>query len=97
MRLANATHLATWGLLGLITMAMGSLLFGKGSMPYVAGLQAQLREQLITNDTARLRNARLAAEVSDLREGLEMVEETARRELGMVREHEVLVQYTKRR
>ena len=97
MRPANATKLATWGLLGLITMALGSLLFGKGSMPYVAGLQTQLREQLTTNEAARSRNARLAAEVSDLREGLEMVEETARRELGMVREHEVLVQYTKRR
>jgi cell division protein FtsB len=89
--------ITTAGLVVLIALAQGSLWFGKGSVPHVAGLQNQLREQLATNDAARARNARLAAEVGDLREGLEMVEETARRELGMVREHEILVQYTRRR
>ena len=97
MRLANPATLASLGLLGLIALTQGSLWFGKGSVPYVVRMQAQLREQLATNDAARQRNSRLAAEVGDLREGLEMVEETARRELGMVREHEVLVQYTQRR
>ncbi len=97
MRLASPSTLTTAGLVVLISLAVGSILFGKGSLPYVHGLQAQLREQLATNEAARQRNARLAAEVGDLREGLEMVEETARRELGMVREHEVLVQYTRRR
>jgi enolase len=43
---------------------------------------------------ARERNAQLVAEVRDLREGLEMVEERARWELGMVRPDEVLVQVT---
>ena len=38
------------------------------------------------------RNAQLVAEVSDLKEGLEMVEEKARFELGMVRPDEILVQ-----
>lgn len=97
MRFAKPSSLATLGLLGLIALAQGSLWFGKGSVPYVVGMQKQVREQLATNEAARQRNARLAAEVGDLREGLEMVEETARRELGMVREHEVLVQYTQRR
>ena len=36
----------------------------------------------------------MAAEVSDLKEGLEMVEEKARAELGMVRPDEILVQLT---
>jgi cell division protein FtsB len=35
--------------------------------------------------------------VRDLKEGLEMVEEKARNELGMVRPNEVLVQLTPRR
>ena len=48
-------------------------------------------------DEARARNARLEAEVRDLREGLEMVEEKARFELGMVRPDEILVQLTKPR
>ena len=39
----------------------------------------------------------VSAEVNDLREGLEMVEEKARSELGMLRPDEVLVQMTKRR
>ena len=43
-----------------------------------------------------MRNARLSAEVSDLKEGLEMVEEKARAELGMLRPNEILVQVTKK-
>ena len=38
------------------------------------------------------RNERLASEVRDLKEGLEMVEEKARVELGMVKPDEILVQ-----
>ena len=63
----------------------------------MAALQSQLTEQLAVNAAARERNARMSAEVSDLKEGLEMVEETARRELGLIKENELLVQYTARR
>jgi cell division protein FtsB len=69
---------------------------GKTGLPYVISLQSQLREQQAANDAARARNARLQAEVSDLKEGLEMVEEKARAELGMVRPNEILVQVTKK-
>ena len=41
---------------------------------------------------AHRRNEQLAAEVSDLKEGLEMVEEKARFELGMIRPDEIFVQ-----
>ena len=68
----------------------------KPALPYVMGLQSQLTEQLATNEAARGRNARLMAEVNDLKEGLEMVEEKARAELGMVRPNEILVQVTKK-
>jgi cell division protein FtsB len=81
-------------LVGLIALTQGSLWFGRGSLPQVMGLQRQLDEQRAANQSARERNQRLAAEVADLREGLEMVEETARRELGMVKPDELLVQYT---
>lgn len=91
MRFVNLT------LFGLIGLAQASLWFGKGSVPAVMHLESQLREQLSVNESARARNARLVAEVGDLREGLEMVEETARRELGMVQPDEVLVQYTARK
>ena len=45
---------------------------------------------------ARDRNGQLAAEVRDLREGLEIVEERARWDLGMVKPDEILVQVTAR-
>jgi cell division protein FtsB len=80
----------------LLALVLGSLAFGKTGVPYVMSLQAQLSEQQAANDAARARNARLQAEVSDLKEGLEMVEEKARAELGMVRPNEILVQVTRR-
>ena len=42
-------------------------------------------------------NQRLQAEVDDLRNGLEMVEDRARSELGMVKPDEIFVQLTARR
>ena len=89
-------RLLTLTLAALLLLVQGSLWFGKSGLPYVMSLQSQLDEQLATNDAARARNARLAAEVSDLKEGLEMVEEKARAELGMVRPNEILVQVTKK-
>ena len=79
----------------LLVLVQGGLWFGRSSVPHVMGLQSQLDEQLAANEAARARNARLAAEVTDLREGLEMVEERARAELGMVRPDEILVQVTR--
>lgn len=81
-------------LTGLLLVVQGDLWLGKGNLPYVMGLQKQLDAQRTANLQARDRNARLAAEVSDLKDGLEMVEEKARAELGMVRPDEILVQVT---
>ncbi len=55
-------------------------------------LSGKLREQVAENDAARTRNEQLQAEVRDLKEGLEMVEEKARAELGMLKPDEILVQ-----
>ena len=81
----------------LLAMVHADLWFGKGNMPYVMSLRKQLDAQRATNEAARERNARVAAEVSDLKEGLEMVEEKARSELGMVKPDEILVQVSTRR
>lgn len=85
----------TIALAALLAVVQADLWFGKGNMPYVMGLQKQLVLQQAVNVQARLRNERTAAEVVDLKEGLEMVEEKARAELGMVRPDEILVQVTK--
>ncbi len=83
-------------LAALCVAVQADLWLGHASVPYVVGLRRQLDMQQATNDEARERNARLEAEVSDLKEGLEMVEEKARSELGMVKPDEILVQVTPR-
>jgi cell division protein FtsB len=88
---------ATFVMAGLLAMVQADLWFGKGNMPYVMSLQRQLAEQKTANAQARERNLRVAAEVSDLKEGLEMVEDKARSELGMVKPNEILVQVTAHR
>lgn len=88
--------LVTAALLVLLAVVHLELWFGRGGVPRVAELQRKVDSQQATNQDARAANERLAAEVRDLKEGLEMVEEKARLELGMVKPDEVLVQITKR-
>lgn len=82
----------TLALLALIGLVHAELWFGKGGVPRVMELQGKLAEQKASNEAARARNAQMDAEVRDLKEGLEMVEEKARYELGMVKPDEILVQ-----
>jgi cell division protein FtsB len=58
----------------------------------VQELRNELAAQKQANELARQQNEQLANEVRDLREGLEMVEEKARSELGMVKPNEIFVQ-----
>ena len=85
-------RLITLALIALLVVVHVQLWFGKGSVPRVMELQAKLDAQRASNDNARARNDQINAEVSDLKEGLEMVEEKARSELGMVKPNEILVQ-----
>lgn len=87
----------TVALVALLVATQGSLWLGKGSLPYVWSLQRQLDSQKQRNGELKARNAAVAAEVGDLKEGLEVVEDKARSELGMLRPDEVLVQVTSRR
>jgi cell division protein FtsB len=82
----------TLALLALLALVQAELWFGKGGVPRVMELTDRLQEQAAKNDAARQRNVLLSAEVRDLKEGLEMVEEKARFELGMVKPDEILVQ-----
>ena len=82
-------------LLLLIALVHAELWFGKGSVPRVMQLQAKLDEQKLENAAAQRRNDLLVAEISDLKEGLEMVEEKARSELGMLKPDEILVQISR--
>ena len=79
-------------LIALIALVHAELWFGKGGVPRMMDLQGKLAEQQTANKAARARNGQLDSEVRDLKEGLEMVEEKARFELGMVKPDEILVQ-----
>lgn len=78
----------------LLLILQWQLWTGRGSVRDVAQLQEKLADQKEANARAALNNERLANEVNDLKEGLEMVEERARQELGMVKPNEVFVQIT---
>lgn len=79
-------------LIALLVILHGQLWFGRGSVPNVSLLVRQLDEQQQSNVQAARANERVAAEINDLREGLEIVEEKARAELGMVKANEIYVQ-----
>ena len=81
-------------IVALLAAVQVELWVGKGGVPRVMSLRAQVEAQQKVNAQAQARNERLAAEVRDLQEGLEMVEEKARTELGMVKPDEIYVQLT---
>ncbi len=84
-------------LLLLLVGVQAGLWLGDGGLPQTMKLQGQLDAQLKRNASQRHAIERLNAEVDDLRQGLEMVEERARADLGMVKPNEVLVQYAAKR
>ncbi|MCW5220584.1 septum formation initiator family protein [Verminephrobacter aporrectodeae] len=81
-------------LLALLVGLHAQLWLGRGSVPSVNEMRRQIVLQNAANEQARQVNARQASEVEDLKEGLDMVEEKARSELGMVKPNEVYVQFT---
>ena len=89
-----AMRVAFFIIVALLAAVQVELWFGKGGVPRVVSLRTQVEAQQKLNAQAQARNERLAAEVRDLQEGLEMVEEKARTELGMVKPDEIYVQLT---
>ena len=82
-------------LVALLAMFHAQLWFGRGSIPEVTQMRQKLAAQKLANAQAQVANERLASEVADLKQGLDMVEEKARMELGMVKPNEIFVQVTK--
>jgi cell division protein FtsB len=68
------------------------LWIGKGSWLKVWELDRSLAQHREQNAKLKGRNDALDAEVRDLKQGLEAVEERARLELGMIRKDEVFYQ-----
>ena len=79
-------------LAGLVVLLQFSLWLGKGGWLRVWDLDRQVQAQKDQNAKLQRRNGALDAEVRDLKQGLEAVEERARYELGMVKQDEVFFQ-----
>jgi cell division protein FtsB len=73
----------------LIGLLQYPLWLGKGSWLQVWEFGRQLTTQQEINEKLKTRNAALDAEVRDLKQGYEAIEERARTELGMIRQDEV--------
>ena len=65
---------------------------GKGGWLRVWDVDRQLQQQKEGNKKLEIRNAGLDAEVRDLKQGYDAIEERARFELGMIKQDEVFVQ-----
>lgn len=82
----------TLSLAVLLALLQYVLWFGDGGVRDLWQLERQVAEQESENERLTERNDALAAEVRDLKTGLEAVEARARLELGMIKEDEVFYQ-----
>lgn len=71
-------------------------LWGRDGMPKVDDLERTIAEQRVENERLRQRNAALEAEVVNLKEAREAIEERARAELGLIAPGESFYQVIER-
>jgi cell division protein FtsB len=79
-------------LVALVGLIQYPLWLGKGGLLRVREVDQQIAAQREVNSRLKTRNAALDAEVRDLKQGLEAIEERARSELGMIRHDEIFFQ-----
>ena len=82
----------TAGLLALLVLLQYPLWLGKGGWLKIWEYGRQLEAQKEETRQLEIRNAGLDAEVKDLKQGYDAIEERARYDLGMIRQDEVFVQ-----
>lgn len=78
-------------LVALVILLQYPLWLGKGGWLRVWDVDRQLQQQKDDNKKLEIRNAGLDAEVRDLKQGYDAIEERARFELGMIKQDEVFV------
>lgn len=83
-------------LLGILVGLQYPLWLGDGGLLSLWKLGREIDQQKAENSRLRERNLALEAEVRDLKEGVEALEERARSELGMVRRGETFYQMIER-
>jgi cell division protein FtsB len=90
-----STRLATAILLILLLLLQGQWWLGRGGLWNVKKMEQQSAEMTRSNAAQQLANEQAQAEIKDLSDGKDMLEEKARMELGMIKAGEILVQYNK--
>jgi cell division protein FtsB len=76
----------------LLLLIQYPLWLGKGGWLRVGELEKEVAAAQEKNEGLRQRNAKLASEVNDLKDGTGAVEERARFELSMIKQNEIYVQ-----
>lgn len=84
-------------LLVLVALLQYPLWLGKGGWLKVGQLERQVTEVHKKNLKLQKRNRILYAEINDLKQGTDAIEERARSELGMIKENEILFQIVESR
>jgi cell division protein FtsB len=79
-------------LLALLVLLQYPLWLGKGGWIKVWDLNRQIEQQQRSNQQTQARNALIEADVRDLKQGTEAIEERARLEMGMIKSNEVFYQ-----
>ncbi|CSB81147.1 cell division protein FtsB [Vibrio cholerae] len=72
----------------LLVWLLYTLMWGKNGVMDFRAAQAEIEVQQQVNANLHLRNQEMFAEIDDLRQGLDAIEERARNELGMVKDGE---------
>ena len=75
-------------LITMLAVLQYRLWIGANSMTELHHLQQEKQALIKENESLKERNESLAAEVSDLKQGYDAVEERARSEMGMIKENE---------
>ncbi len=69
------------------------LWFGQNSLSELKQLKIKIAAQQLKNQQLREKNRRLNLQIEDLRNGTQVLEETARKDLGLIKEGETFFLY----
>jgi len=79
-------------LMVLFLLLQYKLWVGDGAVPEVLHLEKEIQKKQLEKNKLEERNASLAAEVKDLKQGKDAIEERARSEMGMIGKDETFYQ-----
>ena len=85
-------RIVIYSMLLLLIAIQYPLWLGKGGWLKVYEMEKQVELQQAKNSLLALRNAKLAGDVKDLKDGTRAIEERARAEHGLIKEGEFFVQ-----